>query len=273
MVEAHYFDDPSLLQESESPIQQATLVLLQPLANADMLGACRNPDSRLVPGPDGVMRRTSIFEYLNIQHLSKAWRQALMKVPPIPYLTFDLALPKERGEKSEGSFQKVYWDTGVPERGGLCILTREVMTLANTIATGIRMRADGEVRFEVTYVESELVSPGGMKTLKGQLLGVAKAGGPRAKRGGAGPYESQEPALDGAGINASKDAMVEVRELKRETVVGETDDDRLKCATATREQPPDEKEDKPTPVANSIYHAETKPQKLCDTRQATPACI
>jgi hypothetical protein len=103
------------------------------------------------------------------------------------------------------------------------------------------------------------------------------------------PYESQEPALDSAGINASKNATVEVRELKQETVVGKyvqivllgiflaltvfrSDDNRLKCATTTREQPPDEKEDKSATTADSIHHAETRPEELCVTLQQVGLC-
>jgi hypothetical protein len=101
---------------SGSQIQQAKLVLLQPLANADMLAACRNPDSRLIRKPNGFVCGTSNYEYLDIRALSVAWRQAVTKVPPISQVTFDLTLPKPEGDEksTSGAFQKVFWDTAMP---------------------------------------------------------------------------------------------------------------------------------------------------------------
>jgi hypothetical protein len=187
MVEAEPITDPSLLQElnielllsslsietsepqseSVSQTRQARLALLQPLANADVLDACRDPASR----------------YLNIQPLSKAWRQALAKVPPFPQLTFDLTLPKE-DNRSNGSFQKVHWDISMPKEAGLGIVARDVMTLVTTIATGTRMRVDGDVRFEVTYEETDGVSLRAMTRLKQQLLVLAGTKVLRVKEAG-----------------------------------------------------------------------------------------
>lgn len=96
------------------------------------------------------------------------------------------------------------------------------------------------------------------------------------------PYGSQEAALDSAGISSSKDAEIKVRELKKETAeyvqiallgiflaltVFRSDDGRSKRATATQERPCDEKEDKPASAADNVYHADTKPEKLCDALQ------
>jgi hypothetical protein len=190
MDEARRITEPSLLSditiglsnlsiETSGPsqlsqIQQATLVLLQPLANADMLATCRNPDSQVVRKPDGSACGTSNHEYLNIKSLSVAWRQAVVKAPPISEITFDLALPKpeEDGKITGNAFKKVYWDTAMPQGGGLAVHTRDVMTLAVTIATGTRMRADGELRFRVTYDESDGVSLRAMKQLEKQLLAL-----------------------------------------------------------------------------------------------------
>lgn len=106
----------------------------------------------------------------------------MTKVPPISQLTFDLSLPKE-DEKNKGSFQKIYWDTAMPEEVSLGVHARDVMTLAITIATVMRMRADGDVRFEVTYDETEGVSLKGMTLLKKQLLALAEAKAPVVKDG------------------------------------------------------------------------------------------
>ena len=202
MVDAEPITDPSHLQESHITIvlsnlsietsklssesaswtQQTKLVLLQPLANADTLEVCREPDSRLVHKPNGSVCGTSNHEYLDIRPLSKAWRQALTKVPPISQLTFDLALPKE-DEKSKGSFQNVYWDTAMPQEVSLGVHARDVMTLVITIATEIRMRADGDVRFEVAYDDTEGVSLKAMTLLKKQLFALSETTAPGVKDG------------------------------------------------------------------------------------------
>lgn len=192
MVEAESITDPSLLPSllqkadieplmsslsietstrssiSGPQTQQAKLVLLQPLANDDMLDVCRQPGSR----------------YLNIQPLSKAWRQALVKVPPISQLTFDLTLPKV-DEQNKGSFRHVHWDTAMPKDASHGIIARDVMTLVTTIATGVRMRVDGDVRFEVIYDETDGVSLKAMTRLKKQLLVLAETKVVGAKDGGA----------------------------------------------------------------------------------------
>jgi len=190
MVEARRITDPSLLfditkglaslgieanpSDSAPQIQEATFALLQPLANANMLAACRDADSRLVRKSDGTICATSNHEYLNIRPLSKAWRRAVTKVQPISHITFDLTLPKaDGGEKSTNDgFQEVYWDTAMPQEGGIAVHTQDVMTLAITLATGTRMRAQGPLRFGVTYNETEGVTLRAMTLLKKQLLAL-----------------------------------------------------------------------------------------------------
>jgi hypothetical protein len=93
----------------------------------------------------------------------------VIKAPPISQLTFDLALPKQEGDET---FEKVYWETAMPRAGGLAVRTQDVMTLAITIATGTRMRADGVLRFGVAYDETEGVSPEARKLLEKQLLAL-----------------------------------------------------------------------------------------------------
>lgn len=197
MAKTQNITDPSLLQdfvitidqssihtdlskassESLSQTKQTRLVLLQPLAEAETLAACRGSKSSLFHNSDGSACGPSNHEYLNIEPLSKIWRQALMKVAPIPYLIFDLSLPKE-DEKKKGTPQlpKVHWDTSMPSQGrDLGIHAREVMTMVITIATVTRMRFGGNVRFEVTYGENDGASQGAMALLRKQLLVLAKA--------------------------------------------------------------------------------------------------
>lgn len=174
---------------SESRIQHVKLVLLQPLANADMLAVCRNPGSRFLRNQDGVIVGPSNHEWLNILPLSKAWRQAVTKAAPIPQVTFDLTLPKR--DENTSTFQPVYWETSMPEEGGLGLVTRDVMTLVITLATGMRMRANGDLRFELIYNKSDGVRTKAMESLKKQLLALAQYKAP-VKDGQRGDQDSVE---------------------------------------------------------------------------------
>ena len=88
MVETQRITDPSSLSDitiglsnlglessdssSVPHTKRAKLVLLQPLANADTLATCRDPNSRVIRNQDGVFARLSNYEDLNIQPLSAA---------------------------------------------------------------------------------------------------------------------------------------------------------------------------------------------------------
>jgi hypothetical protein len=176
MTEPRRIADPSLLTDittglsslniEASEPQPTTLVLLQPLANASMLAACRPQTS------------SSKYEFLKIQPLSLAWRQAIIKIPPIPHIIFDLSLPKPPPPPSpspgEVEFQKIYSDAAFPAKGGLGVLIRDVMMMVVTIATETRMRAEGKVKFEVVFDETENVAPAGLKLLEKQLSALEK---------------------------------------------------------------------------------------------------
>jgi len=141
------------------------LVLLQPLANPDMLTDCRPPNTY------------TKYQYLNIQPLSLEWRRALTNIAPITHLIFDLTLPRPLPPSSSSGglkFQKIYWDTGIPSEGGTAVLSRDVMTMVLTIATGMRMRADGVLKFEVVYDQSEAVTPNAMRLLQKHLRELEK---------------------------------------------------------------------------------------------------
>ena len=112
-----------------------------------------------------------MHQYVNLQRLSRQWRQAITEAPPIAHLIFDLSLPRPEGEED---FEKVYWDTRVPEEGGSAVKTRDVMTLVITIATEMRMRVEGNVKFEVSYEDSEGVSGKAIKLLGKQLAELEK---------------------------------------------------------------------------------------------------
>lgn len=157
---------------SLSKLQQVELAILQPLANADLFDNCRDPESRTMRNRNGSLGGASNCKYLNIQPLSKSWRDELLKVPPVSRLIFDLTLPK-RGENNNGSAIKVYWDTAMPEEDCFGIHIRDVMTLVVTIATESRMRTNGAVSFEVIYDDTEGISLKATALLKKQLLALS----------------------------------------------------------------------------------------------------
>ncbi|GFF82219.1 hypothetical protein IFM47457_05730 [Aspergillus lentulus] len=174
--------------KSSPQTRKARLVLLQPLANAKMLQACRNPQSRRILKNDCLF--TSSNELLDIQPLSRAWRQAIMNVPPFSHLIFDLILPQET-ENCKDTFQKVHWDTFLPEENSLGVPLRDVTTLVRTITTEMKMRAKGDVWFDVVYDEiegSKGIAPRAMAILKKQLIALSGQV-PEVKDGGKGELD------------------------------------------------------------------------------------
>ncbi|PKX99682.1 uncharacterized protein P174DRAFT_438116 [Aspergillus novofumigatus IBT 16806] len=154
--------------QPESQTRKARLVLLQPLVNAELLEACR------ICNDNGLL--TSENEFLNIQPLSRAWRRAITSIPPFSHLIFDLTLPKETEELND-TFHQVHWDTFIPEEKSLGVPLRDVLTLVRTIATGTKIRASGDVRFEVVYEEVEGakgIAPRAIASLKKQLLALSQ---------------------------------------------------------------------------------------------------
>ena len=106
--------------------------------------------------------------FLNLESLGRAWREALLGIPPLSDLVFDLTLPtvdageesssmsnkgEGEGESGSGGKSRVVWDrdmrSGDLEWG---LETREVLRIVRTIATVMRMRIDrvgGRVGFAV----------------------------------------------------------------------------------------------------------------------------
>lgn len=103
-----------------------------------------------------------------------------MEVPPIPHLTFDLALPKAE-ETSKDSFQRVYWDVAIPGEGGLGVLQHDVNSLIITIATVMRMRTEGDVLFEVIWDQADKKALRKISLLEKQLRALSDTGPPKAK--------------------------------------------------------------------------------------------
>jgi hypothetical protein len=217
MVESLRITEPSLLTDIAIKLSHldlkdsltsppTTLVLLQPLANPATLAACL---------PHSPTTSASNPQYVNLRPLSLAWRQAVIKTPPMPDLVFDLRLPfpvtlspssppeitivngvrcvQAQPYIAPVAFQKdeppkIYWDIKVPREGGLVLSTKDVMMMIITIATGVRMRVDGEVRFRLVFSESEGISELAMTLLRKQLAALEKD----YKNGGKGAAEGGE---------------------------------------------------------------------------------
>lgn len=185
-----------------------TLTLLQPLADTDMIAACRNPDSRVVRNGDGAIVGPSDHEHLNIEPLSRAWRKVLRTAAVPTKVTFDLTLPTletgpSSGQKtvsagkddspgppraegdSKTSLSKaemgsptneVYWDTDMPLKGGLAVVSQDVMTLTIALATQMRMRSEAEIRFVLIVPDNARVRPPSrvVELLRKQLAALEK---------------------------------------------------------------------------------------------------
>lgn len=142
-----------------------------------MLAACRNPSSKIMWAMDGSSSYSSDDEFLNIQPLGAAWRQAVTKATPPREVIFDLTLPKEEasteGDASTNRSEGVYWSHALPPQGGLAIRILDVITLAVTLATNIKMRTAADLKFSVITKEPESIQPESMEKLEMQLLALA----------------------------------------------------------------------------------------------------
>ncbi len=61
--------------------------------------------------------RTSKREYLDIRPL-EGWRQAVMKVPPIFQIMFDLSLPKKEEDERRTSVADILWQQSYATKAG-----------------------------------------------------------------------------------------------------------------------------------------------------------
>lgn len=188
MAETQYIADPSQLSgiatrmsmlrveddSTGSQEQHVTLALLQPLAQDDVLASCRNPASRVLRNSNGIICGKSNNEFLNIKPLSTAWRQAAKAEAPIARVIFDLTLPN-LGDKKTTEFSKIYWDTAVPNGGGVCVITQDAINLAITLATAMtmRMRGSGRLFFGLTFDEAQRPSAVAMGRLEKHLTNLA----------------------------------------------------------------------------------------------------
>ncbi|KAF2425359.1 hypothetical protein EJ08DRAFT_594525 [Tothia fuscella] len=169
-------EDPTL-SSTGSQAQRVKLILLQPLTDVKMRAACRNPASKFLNMMDGDNRRwkgrPTNDEFLNIQPLNAAWRQAITKATPPSEVILDLTLPK--GETGPGGSERVYWSSALPRQGGQAVNFKDVMSLAVTLATNIRMRTTRDLTFSVITDKLDGIRPESVQLLDKQLLAVAKS--------------------------------------------------------------------------------------------------
>ncbi|KAI1270045.1 hypothetical protein F5Y18DRAFT_366925 [Xylariaceae sp. FL1019] len=189
----------SVSKSMSSSGQKLRLALLQPLAQPEVLHACRNPSSRFGKTcPSGRPFRKS--EVLDLTALDKAWRRAVSQSSPASVIVFDLSLPKleeathesgtaakeeivAEGESTpQDRFKKVYWTVSQPDNDdAVGVELRDVMRTAVTIASTTRMRAPQgqDVRFDVVINEEDKPPRRGGDRLKQQLTAIAQSSDPR----------------------------------------------------------------------------------------------
>jgi hypothetical protein len=160
--------------------QHAKLALLRPLGHDNMHPACRNLDSAT----------DEYCELLNLQPLDLFWRRTFAKAPPVSHMTFDLSLPVVfKWVGNETKMQQVLWSTDGLGTWDLAVKIQDVMTIVLTLATSMRMRVKGDLKFEATYFD-EGPAPSAMALLQKQLSALATS-------------ESKQESEDGESIDSA----------------------------------------------------------------------
>ncbi|GCB22674.1 hypothetical protein AAWM_05559 [Aspergillus awamori] len=174
MATTEYVSDPEFLQEfclSEDlsqlrldqntvpSLREARLALLRPLERADILKSCTPPP---VTDHDPYFKIKTQAEYLDLQPLSKMWRQELMRIPPFSRIIFDISLPQRHPLEAAGcDNSRIQWDIYRSRNSTPAIPFREVMQMATTIALTTRMRMKGEaVSFDIVYDDENNINDG-----------------------------------------------------------------------------------------------------------------
>ncbi|RAH61185.1 hypothetical protein BO85DRAFT_506772 [Aspergillus piperis CBS 112811] len=185
-------EDLSELQPNQKPppsLREARLPLLRPLEKADILELCIQSPSIHIGDYNSMVEAQE--RNLDLQPLSKLWRQEMMKLPPFAKIIFDLTLPLREDEDA------IVWDIGKRREGCFIVGVREVMHIATTIALTTRVRLKGEaVSFDLDYEDLDLVYDDGsdevvswrLDALREEIraLGTAKSNEVKGESGGAG---------------------------------------------------------------------------------------
>ncbi|RAH75396.1 uncharacterized protein BO66DRAFT_310521, partial [Aspergillus aculeatinus CBS 121060] len=151
--------------------RQATIALLQPLGNTDILESCRRARAICPSNSAPNSCRDAKNKFLNFDPLSETWRQEMMKRPPYTRLVFDRTLPPRGIDNSP----EIYWDHKMPEKVRLTIRGSEVITLPRTFASTTVIRAKGEVvSFDALFDPEAGVSVRSVKVLKSQFVALGQ---------------------------------------------------------------------------------------------------
>ena len=93
-----------------SPAEQGSVLrLFEPLSYSKILVDCRDERDMYIESTGGLNSR---HEYLDIASLAKLWRTTLKNDEPLHQLTFDMRLP-QYGKVAQGHYKKLVWDTGI----------------------------------------------------------------------------------------------------------------------------------------------------------------
>ncbi|PYI23528.1 hypothetical protein BO99DRAFT_439807 [Aspergillus violaceofuscus CBS 115571] len=146
------------------------LALLKPLANSETLADCTNRKTDFCTDHSELGQMC-----LDIQPLGRAWRQELLKVPPMSALIFDLTIPsikyngkgKARAKNTDETEPQLAW--GDRDRPCLVVSMREVIHIVTTIATSMKIRGKNSTRFVLMYDPSQLIRLDEINELKEKL--------------------------------------------------------------------------------------------------------
>ncbi|KAF7160350.1 hypothetical protein CNMCM6106_007791 [Aspergillus hiratsukae] len=132
---------PEASPQSAPPTQQARLVLLQPLANPDMLEACRNPHSRVI------RRSNGLREFLDIPPL----RDGLgVQVQDVMNLVIIIATETRIRAKDNVCFELVCDETERVALGPMIRLNRQLLALQQFPGKKDEKRANADTSFQGT---------------------------------------------------------------------------------------------------------------------------
>lgn len=169
------FDHPTALRQyaaalppdSQGPLN-LHLNILNALQDAALLVLARRPNSRYMRDGDGnrLDSRTD-SEYLGLEEVGKAWRDAMTRLPAaaIRTLVFDFSsLPTLEVPDDDGvpHAMQLHWESRLPDAGGVAVLSMQAFCLATTIATVVKLRGRGRATFRAVYdAEARRVPLGG----------------------------------------------------------------------------------------------------------------
>ncbi|CEJ90014.1 hypothetical protein VHEMI05825 [[Torrubiella] hemipterigena] len=138
--------------EDDAQPSKIMLSLMAPLGTHSIVERCRNPDSRCVLIDDSVVWPDIIHEKLRTAWLMKAWRAHASSLSPAPRIVFDLRLPLHDVGDTNEKQSKMVWNRYAWEDERSFLLDWEQVSRAiMVIATGMKMRRQDEIAFEIAY--------------------------------------------------------------------------------------------------------------------------